>query len=118
MNRNHAERRTPAEWTDAGPAAELVEGQPQVVEVAGQQIVVVRTEGRLHAIGSVCSHWGAPLQDGPLVDVQGRTCLECPWHGSRFRLEDGSVARGPATVPQLAYDVRTAGARLEVRVRP
>ena len=118
VNRNHAERRVPRDWTDAGPAADLVEGQPRAVEVSGQQVAVVRLDGRLHAIGAVCSHWGGPLEEGPLLDVQGDTCLECPWHGSRFRLADGSVARGPATVPQLAYDARTSGDRLEVRVRP
>jgi len=118
VNRNHAERRVPRDWTDAGPAADLVEGQPRAVEVSGQQVAVVRLGGRLHAIGAVCSHWGGPLEEGPLLDVQGDTCLECPWHGSRFRLADGSVARGPATVPQLAYDARTSGDRLEVRVRP
>jgi hypothetical protein len=32
-------------------------------------------------------------------------------------LADGSVARGPATTPQLAYDVRQTGDRLELRVR-
>ena len=117
VNRNHAERRVPRDWTDAG-AADLVEGQPRAVEVSGQSVAVVRLDGRLHAIGAVCSHWAGPLQDGPVVDVDGRACVECPWHGSRFRLEDGSVARGPATVPQLAYDVRTTGDRLEVRVRP
>jgi nitrite reductase/ring-hydroxylating ferredoxin subunit len=26
-------------------------------------------------------------------------CLACPWHGSAFRIADGSVARGPATAP-------------------
>jgi nitrite reductase/ring-hydroxylating ferredoxin subunit len=41
----------------------------------------------------------------------------CPWHQSRFRLHDGSVARGPATSPQLSYEVRVGGGRLEVRAR-
>ena len=118
VNRNHGERRVPRDWTDAGPAADLVEGQPRAVEVSGQPVAVVRLDGRLHAMGATCSHWGGPLAEGALVDVHGRTCLECPWHGSRFWLEDGSVARGPATVPQLAYDVRTSGDRVEVRVRP
>jgi hypothetical protein len=33
------------------------------------------------AIGGTCGHWGGPLAEGELVDG----CVECPWHGSRFR---------------------------------
>ena len=113
VNRNADEVKKPREWTDAAAAADVVEGEPRRVDVEGQSIVLVRTGGEVRAIGATCSHWGAPLEDGELVDG----CLECPWHGSRFRLEDGSVARGPATTAQLAYDVRTVGERLEVKVR-
>lgn len=113
VNRNADEQRKPRDWTDAAAAADVVEGQPHAVDVEGQAVVLVRSGGAVSAIGATCGHWGGPLAEGELVDG----CLECPWHGSRFRLADGSVARGPATTPQLAYDVRTAGDRLEVRVR-
>jgi nitrite reductase/ring-hydroxylating ferredoxin subunit len=36
-------------------------------------------------------------------------------HGSRFRLDDGSVERGPAAYPQAVYDVRIADGRVQVR---
>jgi nitrite reductase/ring-hydroxylating ferredoxin subunit len=64
-------------------------------------------------MGATCSHYGAPLDQG---SVEG-ACLVCPWHGSRFRLADGSVARGPATSPQLSYDVRLVGERVQLKVR-
>ena len=114
VNRNADEQKKPRDWTDAAAAADVVEGQPYGVDVTGQSVVLVRSAGTVSAIGGTCGHWGAPLAEGTLVDG----CLECPWHGSRFRLADGSVARGPATSPQLSYDVREAGDRLEVRVRP
>lgn len=114
VNRNADEIRKPRDWVDAALAADLVEGLPKAVQVKGNRVVLVRTAGVVRAIGGTCSHWGAPLEEGTVVDG----CLECPWHGSRFRLEDGSVARGPATTPQLAYDVQTVGDRVQVRVRP
>ena len=113
VNRNADEPEKPRDWTDAAAAGDVSEGAPVRVEVDGQAIALVRSGGGLFAIGATCGHWGGPLQDGELVDG----CLECPWHGSRFRLEDGSVARGPATTPQLSYDVRSVGDRVQVRVR-
>lgn len=113
VNRNADEPKKPRDWTDAAAAADLVEGRPQRVDVEGQAVALVRTADGLFAMGATCGHWGGPLEDGDLVDG----CLECPWHGSRFRLEDGSVARGPATTAQLSYDVRTVGDRVQVRVR-
>ncbi len=117
VNRNADEPEKPKDWTDAGPADALTEGRPQRVEVAGQQIVLVRSGGRVSAMSATCGHWGGPLDEGDLVGQGDDTCLECPWHGSRFRLRDGSVARGPATSPQRSYEVRTVGDRLELRVQ-
>ena len=114
VNRNANEALKPRDWTDACAAAALEEDRPKQVEVAGKPLVLVRHAGTVSAMSGLCSHWSGPLADGPLVDGD---CLECPWHGSRFRLADGSVARGPATSPQLSYDVRAEGDRLQVRVR-
>ena len=112
VNRNADERRSPDDWTDAG-AADLAEGGRRRVDLDGQQVLVVRHDGEVHAIGATCSHLGGPLERGDLEDG----CVVCPWHQSRFRLADGSVARGPATSAQLSYDVRMAGDRVEVRAR-
>lgn len=117
VNRNADEQKRPRDWVDATASADVVDGQPLRVQVKGQAIVLVRTGGQLHAMGATCSHWGAPLEEGVLMADATGSCLECPWHGSRFRLQDGSVARGPATAPQLAYDVQTIGDRIQVRVR-
>jgi nitrite reductase/ring-hydroxylating ferredoxin subunit/uncharacterized membrane protein len=113
VNRNADRSKTPRDWTDVAAVGDVIEGNPHRVDVEGQPVVLVRTGGRLHAMGAVCSHYGAPLEDGEVEDG----CLVCPWHGSRFRLADGGVDRGPATVAQIPYDVRTTGDRLELRAR-
>lgn len=116
VNRNADEQKKPRDWTDAAATAEVAEGKLRRVEVAGQSVVLARKGGQVYALGATCSHYGGPLEEGQLVgsDVG---CVECPWHGSHFRLTDGSVAAGPATVPQPSYDVRTVGDRLELRAR-
>lgn len=92
----------------------MAESWPYAAEVQGRSVVLVRSGGTVSAIGDTCGHWVGPPAEGRLVDG----CLECPWHGSRFRLAHGSVVRGPTTTAQLAYDVRQTGDCLEVRVRP
>lgn len=113
VNRNHDVVARPEDWTDVAAESDLVEGRPLRVDVKGQPAVLVRSGGEVHALGAVCSHWGGPLDQGSVQDG----CVECPWHGSRFWLADGSVERGPATFPQPLYDVRITAGRVEVRAR-
>ena len=73
-------------------------------------VAAVRLSGAVHVLADRCSHMTGPLSDGELADG----CLTCPWHGSVFRLTDGSVAQGPATAPQPAFEVREAGGAIQV----
>jgi len=103
----------PGDWTPVLPASELREGEPRQVEVDGVPIMVVRDGGQVRALADRCSHRGGPLSNGEISDG----CVTCPWHGSVFRLEDGSVERGPAAYPQPALDARESGGQVEVRAR-
>lgn len=71
------------------------------------------TTGEVHAIANTCTHRGGPLREGEITGG----CVTCPWHGSRFRLDDGEIERGPATRPQPVYETRTTADRIEVRRR-
>jgi nitrite reductase/ring-hydroxylating ferredoxin subunit/uncharacterized membrane protein len=102
---------TVADWADAGPAAELEEGAPVCREVDGTAVLLVRLDGAVRALADRCSHRGGPLHEGELDGL----CITCPWHGSRFRLEDGSVERGPSPYPQPSFDVRECDGRIEIR---
>ena len=67
-------------------------------------LVLIRIGGAVHAMHAVCSHAGGPLAQGTVIDG----CLECPWHGSRFWVDNGHVARGPALYDQPFFEVREA----------
>jgi nitrite reductase/ring-hydroxylating ferredoxin subunit/uncharacterized membrane protein len=113
VNRNPDQPKVPRGWTDVAAAADVAEGRPVRVEVEGQGVVLVRDGGRLYGMGAVCSHYGGPMEKGEVSEG----CLVCPWHGSRFRLVDGSVKAGPATSPQLGFEVRETADRIELRAR-
>jgi len=112
INRN-AYRGGPEDFAPALAAAELPEREPRRVDVGGQPILLVRSGDRVFAVGAVCSHYGAPLEEGKLLG----NVIQCPWHQSRFALEDGGVREGPACAALPSYDVRVIGGRLEVRIR-
>jgi nitrite reductase/ring-hydroxylating ferredoxin subunit/uncharacterized membrane protein len=101
----------PEEWTPVLDAHELPDGEPRRVVVGGARVLLVRREGEIHAIAEVCSHLGGPLAEGQL---QGDV-IQCPWHGSRFCVRDGSVVDGPATHPQPVFETRLNEGRIEIR---
>jgi nitrite reductase/ring-hydroxylating ferredoxin subunit len=99
-------------WHDLMPAAELGElsdSKPAKRMLGDVPVVVVRDRDGVHVLAERCSHLSGPLSDG---DCDGGT-LTCPWHGSTFRLADGSVARGPATAPQPVFRTRAADGMLQ-----
>lgn len=92
---------------------EAPEGQLIKAKAGAATLVVVRAGERIYALHDTCSHQGCSLASGRLVD--GGRRIECPCHGSRFELADGSVNRGPAVYPQPVYEIRGAEGGLEAR---
>jgi nitrite reductase/ring-hydroxylating ferredoxin subunit len=62
-----------------------------------------------------CVHLAGPLSEGEVTIVGDDACVVCPWHGSTYRLRDGQVRRGPATMPQPVLQARIVGGRVEAR---
>lgn len=106
----HAWRGGGATWA-ALDVTEVPERTPTRAKAGAQALVLVREGERISAMHDVCSHAGCSLSEGTVV---GDT-IQCPCHGSRFRLADGGVVAGPATFDQPAYEVRRAEGKLEVR---
>ena len=103
----------PPEWTSVSRLSDLTPGKPQKVKVDGRAVLLYREGGDVYAMEDTCSHAGGPLSEGETKDG----VVTCPWHGSRFRLSDGSVRRGPATYPQLRLEARVRAGQVEVRGR-
>jgi nitrite reductase/ring-hydroxylating ferredoxin subunit/uncharacterized membrane protein len=101
----------PEDWVPALDASMLEENRPAAATVGDLDLVIVRRNGTIHVLADRCSHRGGALHEGELIDG----CIECPLHGARYRLEDGSVLRGPSPYPQPVYEARINAGRVEVR---
>ena len=109
---NNAWKHGGDDWVDVADDAALQAGEPQVVTVGDDEVLLVRAGHEVSAISNVCGHAGGPLHEGSF-DEPG--CVTCPWHGSVFRLADGHVVHGPATGHQPRYDVRVEDGRISLR---
>lgn len=109
---NHAtEQELPAEYTPALRVSELPENTLKRVEVQGVPVLLVRQGETIYALDEVCSHLGGPLAEGQLDGCS----VICPWHSSRFALDDGRVLAGPATFRQPHFGTRVRDGQIEVR---
>ena len=79
-------------WIDAGPTADLHDGEAISIPVGRRMIAVVRSGDEYFAIEDVCTHDGAELTGG---DVEGAEII-CPRHGARFCLRTGQALSPPA----------------------
>ncbi|MEO3762555.1 Rieske (2Fe-2S) protein [Streptomyces sp. B8F3] len=85
-----------------GTTDEVPEGGGKIFK--DQKVVVTQPEpGEFKAFSAVCTHQGC------LVSSVEDGTINCACHGSKFAIADGSVAKGPATQPLPAEDVRVDG---------
>lgn len=95
---------TPA-GTALGAASDVPVGGGKIY--AGQKVVVTQpTEGTYKAFSSVCTHKGCA------VTSVSAGLIDCPCHGSKFKVTDGSVEDGPAKTPLSAKKVTAQDGKL------
>lgn len=81
----------------------LEHGEPFVTEVAGEQIVIFKTDNGYFALNNTCPHQGGPLGQGRVDE----NCVFCPWHGWEFDIESGEHIHGDDSVQ--TYEVVVEG---------
>jgi NADPH-dependent 2,4-dienoyl-CoA reductase/sulfur reductase-like enzyme/nitrite reductase/ring-hydroxylating ferredoxin subunit len=84
---------------------DLKDGQKQEVEVEGIEdgkVLLVHSLGKVRAVSSRCTHYGAPLIKG-VLSPGGR--ITCPWHGACFNVGTGDVEDAPALDPLATFEV-------------
>ncbi|MEU5900684.1 MULTISPECIES: Rieske (2Fe-2S) protein [Streptomyces] len=70
-------------------------------------VVTQPTKGEFKAFSSLCTHKGCPV-----TSVENGT-VNCPCHGSKFDIADGSVRGGPAPKPLPAVAIAVTGGSIK-----
>ncbi|CAB0005860.1 unnamed protein product [Nesidiocoris tenuis] len=71
------------------------------------KVLMVKQNGQICAIGTKCSHYGAPLVNGAL----GNGRVRCPWHGACFNIKTGDIEDFPGldSIPTYQVEVSSSG---------
>ena len=80
-----------AVWRMVARESDLAEGVPLLVSAGEEKILLVRLEGRIHAVGHECPHYGEKLEKGVLF---GREIV-CKSHFARFDVTTGKMTSPP-----------------------
>jgi nitrite reductase/ring-hydroxylating ferredoxin subunit len=90
-------------FTKIANLKDFKEGTIMKVEVKGKSIVLAMVNGQIHAINSVCSHQGGPLEEGKLEGYS----ITCPLHYAVFDIRNGKVSDSTVWATDLeSYEVK------------
>jgi len=95
-----------------GTTHDFNDGEMKQVSVNDADILVARVNGKYHAVGAFCTHYGAPLVEGALNGER----LVCPWHHACFNVTNGEMEEPPALDDLPCYEVRVENEQIIVRV--
>ena len=71
---------------------------------SAEKVVVTQpSAGKFNAFSAVCTHQGC------IVDAIANGTIDCPCHGSKFSIKDGSVVNGPAPSPLPTVAITVQG---------
>jgi uncharacterized membrane protein/nitrite reductase/ring-hydroxylating ferredoxin subunit len=93
---------------DVAASDELKIDQMKLLHIGDKRIVLARNEQGYTAFDDRCSHRGGSLAGGAMICGT----VQCPWHGSQFRVTDGQVKAGPARYAIRTYPVNETGGRV------
>ena len=92
--------------------SELADSEMKQLSTEGKEILLARVNGNFHAVGSYCTHYGAPLVEGVLSGER----IVCPWHHACFDITTGDLQEPPALDALPCYQVKIENDQVIVRL--
>lgn len=88
--------------------------KPRAIKILGEEIVLFRDAGKVHALQDRCPHRGALLSQGSCL-YPGSGTLSCPYHGWTFSGENGKCVAKLMEGPDAPIPPATAVKSYPVR---
>ncbi|XP_060533498.1 apoptosis-inducing factor 3 [Cylas formicarius] len=92
---------------------DLKENEMKTFALDEQKVLVVKQNGKISALGTKCTHYGAPLVSGAL----GEGRVRCQWHGACFAFATGDIEDFPGLDSLPCYKVTIEDGNVRVRAR-
>src|SRR5579872_4549360 len=86
----------------AAKLSQIPQGKTLRVVIDGVEVLLCNPDGTIYAIEDVCTHDGAPLDQGELEGFR----IVCPRHGANFDVRTGEALTLPAVIGVAAFPVR------------
>jgi nitrite reductase/ring-hydroxylating ferredoxin subunit len=102
------------EFVEVGTVDQLAEGQLRAVDVKGKRVVLAVVEGVPYALGAICTHERAHLDEGTLMGHE----LYCPLHFSCFDVRTGEALAPPADRATTVHAVKVEDGKVLVSGSP
>ena len=88
-----------------GMAADIPVGGGKIYTTA-KVVVTQPSKGNFKAFSAICTHVGC------LCNQVADGTINCPCHGAKFKITDGSVVTGPATTSLATASVTVSGGKI------
>ena len=105
-----------AGWHPIADFTSLPESTMISRQVDDVPVLVYRHGENVTVLLAHCAHQNGPLNEGDVISSNGHACVVCPWHGSAFRLTDGTVAHGPAATDQQVLRSRVVAGVVQAQL--
>jgi naphthalene 1,2-dioxygenase system ferredoxin subunit len=97
------------EWVEI-PIAFPEPGRTAPFRIAGRDLLLCNVDGVPYVLDDRCSHARTALAAGRLCGF----VLECPLHGGKIDVRDGSPAAPPVRRPVVTWPARRIDDRIEI----
>ena len=93
---------SPSAATALAATSQVPDGGGKIID--GKNMVITQPRsGSFKAFSAICTH------EGCIVSSVSNGTINCPCHGSKFSIKNGSVVNGPATTPLAAIAIKVEG---------
>jgi 3-phenylpropionate/trans-cinnamate dioxygenase ferredoxin component len=97
-------------YVSVAAARDVRPGHARSVQVGDVCLLLCNVDGAVYAVADLCTHDRGPLGEGRLRGA----VIECPRHGARFDVRDGSVLAPPAIRALPTFATRVVDGHVEV----